>query len=72
VVRADVNPNVLALKTTTDLASGEEVAEMNYGYALSRNVQLRPDVQYVMNPGAFVYKKVENAWVYAVEAKVTF
>jgi porin len=72
LVRADVNPKALALKTTTDLASGEEVAEMNYGYALSRNVQLRPDVQYVMNPGAFAYKKIENAWVYAVEAKVTF
>jgi len=33
---------------------------------------IRPDVQYIVNPGTFAYNGTDNAWAVGVQAKVTF
>jgi porin len=73
-VRAAVNPRLIAIKSEPglDLAPGEQVAELNYGVGVSPTVIVRPGMQYIMNPGAFVEKKIANAWVYELQIKASF
>ena len=33
---------------------------------------IRPDVQYIVNPGTFAYTRTDNAWALGVQTKVTF
>ena len=35
-------------------------------------LMIRPDVQYIVNPGTFNYSGTDNAWAVGVQAKVTF
>ncbi len=73
-VRAAVNPRLIAIKSEPglDLAPGEQVAELSYGIGISPTVIVRPDLQYLMNPGAFTQKQYGNAWIYGLQIKATF
>jgi porin len=73
-VRAAVNPRLIALKSKPglDLAPGEQVAELSYGIGISPTVIVRPDIQYLMNPGAFTQKPYGNAMIYGLQIKATF
>jgi porin len=72
-VRAAVNPRALNARfsPSVTLPAGEAVLEASYGIGLSRSVVIRPDVQYVMKPGAFAFRNIPNAFIYAFETKVT-
>lgn len=73
-VRAAVNPRLIAVKSKPDLtlAPGEQVAELSYGIGMSPTLILRPDLQYIMNPGAFAFKQISNPWIYGFQIKASF
>ena len=74
-VRAVVNQRKLDREEAaglTNLSDGEGVIEAGYGLQATPWLLIHPNVQYVMNPGAFSYKHVPDAWVFGFETKVTF
>ncbi|MFP3517966.1 carbohydrate porin [Pseudomonas sp. SIMBA_077] len=54
------------------LDSGEQLLELNYSAQVTPWLMLRPDVQYVIEPGAFYGKSRGNALVAGVQVKATF
>lgn len=51
----------------TSLDNAEGDLEVDYGAQLTPWLQLRPNVQYVVDPGTFSYKHVPNAWVLGLQ-----
>ncbi|WP_206243503.1 carbohydrate porin [Novosphingobium terrae] len=71
VVTARVNPQLLEAHEkpvnpsesnfmSASLAGGETAIEISYGLSLKRGISLRPDFQYIINPGAFSFQRNEN------------
>jgi porin len=77
-VRAGLNNRVVNAKeiashgAVTDLSEGEGALELGYGVQVTPWLLVHPDVQYITDPGTFVYKHISNAWAFGVQTKVVF
>ncbi len=82
-VRASINGNLLqkqlqnqAAGLITDrnwqLNSAESLWEVAYTVQVNPWLSIRPDVQYIVNPGTFRYTNTDNVLAMGVQAKVTF
>ena len=62
----------------TPVRGAETFIEATYQMQLLPSVQIQPDVQYVINPGAGIanpnepYQKVKNEWVLGLRTNITF
>ncbi|MDG2527627.1 carbohydrate porin [Caulobacter endophyticus] len=80
VVHARLNPRlrqayVDAAATPVDygaLPVGETAIELSYGWQATRWLTVRPDVQYVIEPGAFGYRDTPNALAVGAQVKAQF
>ena len=81
VVHAAVNHRVLQQQynrlgslgiTNFSLEQGETVAEMGYGIQAAPWLLIHPNVQYIVDPGAFSFKHIPNAWVFGAQTKIVF
>lgn len=64
--------NAEAADSISNLDSGEQLLELSYGAQVTPWLTVRPDVQYVMEPGAFYGVKRDNALLLGVQVKATF
>lgn len=87
-VRAVINPRLtraqqrLGVQSTppdtvqdafaNSLPNAEAVVELSYGWRVNRWFLVRPDIQYVMDPGAFSYRHEPDAVAVGVQLKATF
>ena len=82
-VRASVNQHLLNYQLQLmqaglisdpdwELNQAESLYELAYTFQLRPWLSLRPDVQYITNPGAFRYKNTDNVIAAGVQIKVTF
>lgn len=55
-----------------DLDSAEQLIELSYGYQATPWLNLRPDVQYIIEPGAFSGKAIDNALIVGLQVKASF
>ncbi|MNH07329.1 Porin B precursor [compost metagenome] len=55
-----------------DIDSAEQLIELSYGYQATPWLTLRPDVQYIIEPGAFSGDNIDNALVLGLQVKATF
>ncbi|MNG01904.1 Porin B precursor [compost metagenome] len=55
-----------------NLDSAEQLIELSYGYQATPWLTLRPDVQYIIEPGAFSGDNIDNALVLGLQVKATF
>ncbi|MEW5545515.1 carbohydrate porin [Pseudomonas soli] len=55
-----------------DIDSAEQLIELSYGYQATPWLNLRPDVQYIVEPGAFSGQDIDNALVVGLQVKATF
>ncbi|KAF1066856.1 MAG: Porin B [Pseudomonas citronellolis] len=55
-----------------NLDSGEQLIELSYGYQAAPWLILRPDLQYIIEPGAFSGTSIDNALVLGLQVKATF
>ncbi|MBI1685008.1 carbohydrate porin [Caulobacter hibisci] len=80
VVHAQVNPRLRqayadASPTLVDygvLPAGETAIELSYGWQATRWLTVRPDVQYILDPGAFGYRSTSNALAVGAQLKAQF
>lgn len=80
VIQAKVNPNVYALHTEaleqagsfTALPTGETAVELSYGIQVKRWLNIRPDVQYIIDPGAFSFRNTRNVVALGGQIKAQF
>lgn len=79
-VRDFVNSNVINKEnvllqargiSNPDLALGENIVELAYGLQATPWLQIRPNVQFIGNPGAFSFKHVPDAWDFGVHIGIT-
>lgn len=54
------------------LTGAEELYELSYSFQVNPWLMLRPDVQYITNPGTFAYTQTDNALAVGLQAKITF
>ncbi|MCP1625136.1 carbohydrate porin [Pseudomonas nitroreducens] len=59
-------------ETFPNLDSGEQLIELSYGYQATPWLTLRPDLQYVIEPGAFSGQDIDNALLLGLQVKATF
>ncbi|MNP20945.1 Porin B precursor [compost metagenome] len=59
-------------KAFPNLDSAEQLIELSYGYQATPWLTLRPDVQYIIEPGAFSGEQIDNALVLGLQVKATF
>ena len=52
--------------------SAEQLIELSYGYQATPWLTLRPDVQYIIEPGAFSGESIDNALVLGLQVKAIF
>lgn len=78
--RAVPNPRSREVQENTALAngqdypnldSGEQLIELSYGYQATPWLTLRPDLQYIIEPGAFSAQEIDNALVLGLQVKAT-
>ena len=55
-----------------DIDSAEQLIELSYGYQATPWLNLRPDVQYIIEPGAFWCKDFANALVVGLQDTAPF
>ncbi|MCE4072442.1 MULTISPECIES: carbohydrate porin [Pseudomonas] len=55
-----------------NLDSGEQLIELSYGYQATPWLTLRPDLQYVIEPGAFSGQDIDNALLLGLQVKASF
>ncbi|WP_147406494.1 carbohydrate porin, partial [Pseudomonas reidholzensis] len=79
--RAEPNPRSREVLEDAALASGqgfpdidsaEQLIERSYGYQATPWLNLRPDVQYIIEPGAFSGANIDNALVVGLQVKASF
>lgn len=77
IVRARLNPRIQAARIEATPAldlgtspSGETAIELSYGFQANRWLLLRPDVQYIQNPGAFSNRSIRNALALGLQIKM--
>jgi porin len=54
------------------LPAGETAIELSYGLQVSRWLSVRPDKQYIIDPGAFIFRESGNALALGGQIKVQF
>lgn len=54
----------------TALPEGETAIELSYGVQVNRWLSVRPDVQYIIDPGAFAFTKTDDALALGVQVKM--
>jgi porin len=52
-----------------NLDSAEQLIELGYGYQATPWLTLRPNVQYIIEPGAFSGRDIDNALVIGLQVK---
>ncbi|WP_404477454.1 carbohydrate porin [Novosphingobium sp. BL-52-GroH] len=80
VVHAEVNPRLRraraeAVPSTEGYAAlpaGETAIELSYGFQAGRWLIIRPDVQYIIEPGAFSYRRTDNALALGCQVRIQF
>jgi len=80
LVHAQVNPRLresaaianLGTGGYASLPAGESVVELSYGLQPRRWLGVRADVQYIVDPGAFGYRRTQNALAIGTQLKITF
>lgn len=80
VTHAIVNPRLrnAAVEATAiedsyaSLPAGETAIELSYGIQARRWFSIRPDVQYIVSPGAFGFRTTRNALAVGSQIKVQF
>ena len=55
-----------------NLNNAEQLIELSYGYQAMPWLTLRPDVQYIIEPGAFSGTEIDNALVLGLQVKAVF
>ncbi|QWT19101.1 carbohydrate porin [Bacillus sp. NP157] len=81
-VRAVINPSITRAwrDSRTDsvhdafldtLPDAESVVELSYGWRVNHAFLVRPDVQYVMDPGAFSQRRTKNVLAFGLQLKAT-
>lgn len=55
-----------------NLNNAEQLIELSYGYQATPWLTLRPDVQYIIEPGAFSGVDIDNALVLGLQVKALF
>lgn len=55
-----------------NIDSAEQLIELSYGYQATPWLNLRPDVQYIIEPGAFSGADIDNALVVGLQVKASF
>ena len=55
-----------------NLNNAEQLIELSYGYQATPWLNLRPDVQYIIEPGAFSGADIDNALVVGLQVKAVF
>jgi porin len=58
--------------TLTDLSDGEAALELGYGFQATPWLLLHLNIQYITDPGTFVYKHIPNAWAFGLQTKMVF
>jgi porin len=66
------NPEPVADGGYVPPPAGETVVELSYGYQIRPGLSLRPDVQYIIDPGAFTYRPIANALAFGAQVKAQF
>ncbi|MGF7154728.1 carbohydrate porin [Novosphingobium gossypii] len=69
VAHAGTSPMTPAVGYTA-LPVGETAIELSYGAQVTRWLNIRPDVQYIVDPGAFAYRRTPNALALGVQVKM--
>jgi porin len=72
-VAADINKRLVARERATGAAvqsASEMLLELNYGAVLAHWLQVKPGVQYVIDPGGVASRP--KAWVFVLQTKVIF
>lgn len=80
VSHASINPHLLKAYIEAAppgggfaaLPEGETVIELSYGLQIRRWFSIRPDVQYIIDPGAFSYRTTRNALAFGGQIKTQF
>lgn len=82
VIHAEVNPRLrhaqadLAVDPLVDgytsLPAGETAIEASYGIQITRWLSFRPDVQYIVDPGAFSFRRTDDALALGAQVKMQF
>ncbi|MBB3812105.1 porin [Xanthomonas arboricola] len=67
-----IDAGVPADSPLVGLSAAEELYELAYSAQLTPWLMLRPDVQYIVNPGTYAYTRTHNALVVGLQAKLTF
>lgn len=81
VVHAKLNPRVRAASAPIgnpgtgvgqpdSLPAGETAIELSYGVQVNRWLLVRPDVQYILDPGAFSHRSTPDALAVGVQVKM--
>ncbi|WKW50125.1 carbohydrate porin [Rhodomicrobium lacus] len=80
-VQASVNEQLLenarikAAATTgafSDFTLAEKALELSYTYQINKWASIRPDVQYIMDPGSFYFKHIDDVVAVGMQLKVVF
>ncbi|QDK35006.1 carbohydrate porin [Sphingomonas sp. IC081] len=80
VTHAVVDPRLRRLHVDTapipgsyaSLPAGETAIELSYGFQANRWLLIRPDVQYIVEPGAFSFRSTPNALALGFQVRMTF
>lgn len=82
IAHAEVNPRQRDLQASASaspladspasLPAGETAVELSYGLQLPRGISLRPDLQYIVEPGAFGFRSTPNALAAGFQIKAQF
>ncbi|PNU06773.1 carbohydrate porin [Novosphingobium guangzhouense] len=78
IIHAQVNERLRALHAElpdltegyTALPEGETAIELSYGIQVNRWLNIRPDIQYIVDPGAFTYTDTHDALALGVQVKM--
>ncbi|MFK4872923.1 carbohydrate porin [Novosphingobium sp. ZW T3_23] len=54
------------------LPAGETAIELSYGFQANRWLVLRPDIQYIVDPGAFRFRSTPNALALGLQVRMQF
>lgn len=55
-----------------NLAGAEQLYELAYSYQVNPWLLLRPDAQYIVDPGTYSYRQTDNALAVGLQVKLTF
>nr|ABQ18273.1 porin [Xanthomonas arboricola pv. juglandis] len=67
-----IDAGVSADSPLVGLSAAEELYELAYSAQITPWLMLRPDLQYIVNPGTYAYTHTRNAVVVGLQAKLTF